>query len=63
MSEEQTACRIGWVDLTVEDAPRVRDFYQSVVYSVIIAGFYAEDREIWVEMVGDKLERCSSYTP
>jgi uncharacterized protein len=31
MSEEQTAGRIGWVDLTVEDAPRVRDFYQSVV--------------------------------
>jgi hypothetical protein len=33
------------------------------VYSVIIAGFYTEDREIWVEMIGDKLERFSSYTP
>jgi hypothetical protein len=33
------------------------------VYSVIIAGFYTEDREIWVEMVGDKLKRFSSYTP
>ena len=33
------------------------------VYSLIIAGFYTEDREIWVEMIGDKLERFSAYTP
>ena len=33
------------------------------VYSIIIAGFYTDDREIWVEMIGDKLARFSSYTP
>ncbi len=23
--------KIGWIDLTIEDAPRIRDFYQQVV--------------------------------
>ena len=33
------------------------------VYSLVIAGFYTDDREIWAEMIGDKLKRFSSYTP
>ena len=31
MSEKPSPGTIGWVDLTVEDAPGVRDFYEKVV--------------------------------
>ncbi len=31
MSEKQPLGSIGWVDLTVPDAPKIRDFYKSVV--------------------------------
>jgi len=31
MSDASELGKIGWVDLTVADAPRLRDFYQAVV--------------------------------
>ena len=31
MSDQSKIGVVGWVDLTVEDAPRVRDFYREVV--------------------------------
>ena len=31
MEKKKNTGKIGWIDLTVEDAPRVRDFYASVV--------------------------------
>jgi len=31
MSENNQAGKIGWIDLTVDDAPGVRDFYKAVV--------------------------------
>lgn len=31
MSDSGDVGRIGWIDMTVEDAPRVRDFYKAVV--------------------------------
>lgn len=30
MAEKQSLGSIGWVDLTVKDAPKIRDFYQAV---------------------------------
>lgn len=31
MSDSVDVGKIGWIDMTVEDAPRVRDFYKAVV--------------------------------
>ena len=31
MSDANEVGKIGWIDMTVKDAPRVRDFYQAVV--------------------------------
>ena len=31
MSDKQPLGSIGWVDLTVQDAPKIRNFYQAVV--------------------------------
>lgn len=31
MADKQPLGSIGWVDLTIKDAPKIRDFYKSVV--------------------------------
>ena len=31
MSDESQVGKVGWIDITVDDAERVRDFYQEVV--------------------------------
>lgn len=31
MSESDSVGKIGWIDMSTEDAPRVRDFYKAVV--------------------------------
>ena len=31
MSDKTAAGKIGWIDMTVDDAPAVREFYEAVV--------------------------------
>jgi hypothetical protein len=54
-------------EITNKEGAKVGNYFTTregaKVYSLIIAGFYTEDREIWVEMIGDKLKRFSAYTP